>query len=215
MREPTDDLIDRLSASAVPVKPNQPPFVRLLLVALPILAIMTLVAAFAGDPHTVMDHMSDPAFAASTLSAVATGLTAIYAALAYAVPGRTNTGVTWVFMSALVWLVSSGVLCTRGMAAHQGADISIFASADCFVFIMMSGTVLALLFYTALRNAVFINTLQVTAMLGLAAATLGATLLAFFHPPESDLVDFGAHLAATAALILFMMTAGRGALASP
>jgi hypothetical protein len=88
-----------------------------------------------------------------------------------------------------------------------------FASADCFFFIMMSGTVVALLFYAALRNAVFINTLQVTAMLGLAAATLGATLLAFFHPPETDLVDFGAHLAATAALILFMMTAGRGALA--
>jgi len=45
---------------------------------------------------------------------------------------------------------------------------------------------------------------------GLAAL---ATLLAFFHPPETDLVDFGAHLAATAALILFMTTAGRGALA--
>ena len=45
------------------------------------------------------------------------------------------------------------------------------------------------------------------------SVTLGATLLAFFHPPESDLIDFGAHLAATAALILFMMTAGRGALA--
>ena len=107
----------------------------------------------------------------------------------------------------------SDVLCTRGMEAHQGAHISIFASADCFFFIMLSGTVVALLFYATLRNAVFINSLQVTAMLGLAAATLGTTLLAFFHPPETDLVDFGAHLAATAALILFMMTAGRGALA--
>ena len=213
MREPTDNLIDRLSADAAPVTPNQPPFVRLVLIALPILAIMAVVAALAGDPRTVMAHMSDPVFAASTLSAVATGMTSIFAALAYAVPGRINTGTQWVFMSAAVWLVSSGVLCTRGMAAHHGADISIFANADCFVFIMMSGTMVALAFYAALRNAVFINTLQVTAMLGLAAATLGATLLAFFHPPESDLVDFGAHLAATAALILFMMTAGRGALA--
>jgi hypothetical protein len=213
MREPTDDLISQLSSDAAPVTPNQPPLIRLLFVALPILAIMAVVAALAGDPHMVMDHMSDPAFALSTLSAVATGLTAIYAALAYAVPGRTNTGTTWVFTSALIWLISSGVLCTRGMAGHHGTDISIFASADCFFFIMLSGTVVALLFYAALRNAVFINTLQVTAMLGLAAATLGATLLAFFHPPETDLVDFGAHLAATAALILFMMTAGRGALA--
>jgi hypothetical protein len=213
MREPTDDLIDQLSSDAAPVTPNQPPFIRLLLVALPILAIMALVAAFAGDPRMVMDHMTDPAFAVSTLSAVATGLTSIYAALVYAVPGRANTGTPWVITSALVWLVSSGVLCTRGMEAHHGTDISVFASADCFFFIMLSGTVVALLFYAVLRNAVFINSLQVTAMLGLAAATLGATLLAFFHPPETDLVDFGAHLAATAALILFMMTAGRGALA--
>jgi hypothetical protein len=213
MREPTDDLINRLSADAAPVTPNQPPLVRLVLVALPILSIMAVVAAFAGDPHMVMDHMSDPAFAVSTLSAVVTGLTAIYAALSYAVPGRTNTGTSWVVISTLIWLVSSGILCTRGMTAHHGTDISIFASADCFFFIMLSGTVVALLFYGALRNAVYINTLQVTAMLGLAAATLGATLLAFFHPPETDLVDFGAHLAATAALILFMMTAGRGALA--
>jgi len=213
MREPTNDLINRLSADAAPVTPNQPPLIRLLFVALPILAIMALVAAFAGDPHMVMEHMSDPAFAVSTLSAVATGLTSIYAALAYAVPGRANTGTPWVITSTLIWLVSSGVLCTRGMEAHHGTDISIFASADCFVFVMLSGTVVALLFYAALRNAVFINSLQVTAMLGLAAATLGATLLSFFHPPETDLVDFGAHLAATAALILFMMTAGRGALA--
>lgn len=213
MREPTDDLINRLSADAAPVTPNQPPLIRLVLVALPILAIMAVVAAFAGDPRMVMDHMSDPVFAVSTLSAVVTGLTAIHAALSYAVPGRANTGTPWVITSALVWLVSSGVLCTRGMEAHQGTHISIFASADCFFFIMLSGTVVALLFYVALRNAVFINSLQVTAMLGLAAATLGATLLAFFHPPETDLVDFGAHLAATAALILFMMTAGRGALA--
>lgn len=213
MREPTDDLINRLSADAPPVTPIHPPIIRLILVALPILAIMALIAALAGDTQMVMDHMADPAFALATLSAVTTGLFAIYAALALSVPGRTRTGIPWVLASAVVWLISSGILCTRGMAGHHGADISIFASADCFFFIMMSGTVVALLFYAALRNAVFINSLQVTAMLGLAAATLGATLLAFFHPPETDLVDFGAHLAATAALILFMMTAGRGALA--
>ena len=137
MREPTDDLISQLSSDAAPVTPNQPPLIRLLFVALPILAIMAVVAALAGDPHMVMDHMSDPAFALSTLSAVATGLTAIYAALAYAVPGRTNTGTTWVFTSALIWLISSGVLCTRGMAGHHGTDISIFASADCFFFIIL------------------------------------------------------------------------------
>ena len=134
MREPTDDLINRLSADAPAVTPNHPPIIRLLLMALPILAIMALVAAFAGDPRMVMDHMLDPAFALSTLSAVATGLTSIYAALAYSVPGRTNTGTPWVLTSALVWLVSSGVLCTRGMAAHHGSDTSIFASADCFFF---------------------------------------------------------------------------------
>ena len=31
----------------------------------------------------------------------------------------------------------SDVLCTRGMEAHQGAHISIFASADCFFFIIL------------------------------------------------------------------------------
>lgn len=213
MREPTEDLIDRLSANAPPVTPNHPPVIRMLFLALPLLSIMALIAAFAGDPRMVMDHMSDPAFALATLSAATTGLSALFAALAFSVPGRTRTGMPWVLASSMVWLVSSGVLCTRGMSAHHGTDVSLFASANCFVFIMMSGTVIALLLYAALRNAVHVNALQVTAMLGLAAATLGATLLTFFHPPETDLIDFGAHLAATAALILFMMTAGRGALA--
>lgn len=212
MSKPTDDLIDRLAGSAGPITPIRPAAQRFAMICLPLLAIIALVAFWAGDPVTVMEHMSDPAFALSSIAAVLTGLASIFSAIAVSVPGRTRTGVSWVIIFALVWLVSTAFLCTRGMAAHQGHDISIFAGGDCFVFIMMSGTVLSLFLFATLRHSVCINTIRVTALMGLAAATLGATLLAFFHPPETDLVDFGAHLAATAALMLFMITAGRNAL---
>ncbi len=215
MSEPTDKLIDRLAGSAQPVRPNRPLVQRFALITIPIILGIALVGSIGGDPHTVMSHMTDPAFAMSTVSAALTGLAAIFAALTLSTPGRTRTGTTWVLFFAFIWLASSAVLCTRGMAAHAADDMDIFASADCFMFIMMSGTVLALLLQAVLRHMVFINAMKVTALLGLATATLGTTLLAFFHPPETDVVDLVAHLAATAALILFMITAGRGALQAP
>lgn len=215
MSEPTDNLIERLAGSAEPVRPNRPLVQRFAMITVPLIVLIVLVGSLGGDPGTVMNHMSDPVYALSTVSAALTGLAAIFAAMTLSTPGRVKTGTSWVLLFAFIWLASSAILCTRGMAAHAAEDTSIFAGADCFMFIMMSGTVLALLLQAVLRNMVFINAMKVTALLGLATATLGTTLLAFFHPPESDFVDLLAHLSATAALILFMITAGRGAMEAP
>lgn len=212
MRKSTDQLIDQLASGAPPVRPMASPFQRTVLLAAPILALLSATAVYAGNPATVLSHMNDTAFAVSTISALLTGLTSLFAALSNSVPGRIQSWTWLVLLPASAWLISSGIMCTSGMAGHQGPDISIFASADCFYFIMLSGTTISVIFYATLHSTVAVNSLRVTALAGLSAATLGATLLAFFHPPETDIIDFGAHLAATTALILFMVTSGRSAL---
>ena len=77
---------------------------------------------------------------------------------------------------------------------------------------MMTGTAIAVATYLLVRTTIAANTLSVTALIGLSAATLGMALLTFFHPPGTNPVDFLTHLTATIALVLFMVTAGRGAL---
>lgn len=212
MRKSTDQLIEQLSSGATPVRPALSPFLQTVLLAVPVLALLSFVAIYAGNPAVVFSHMTDLAYAVSTSSALMTGLAALFAAISTSVPGRVKSWTWLVLLPATAWLISSGIMCASGMTAHEGQDISIFASADCFYFIMLSGTVIALIFYAALRHSVTVNALKVASLAGLSAAMLGATLLAFFHPPETDLIDFGAHLAATAALILFMATSGRSAL---
>jgi hypothetical protein len=212
MSDPTDKLIERLSGEARPVRPQLSPVVRSLVILVPLLAAMVVYIAMRGHTTSVMQQMADPVFTIGLVASLATGIIAIVAALYVSVPGRAGNWPWAPVIPALAWF-SAGFWECATYVRHNGIhDYDILASLDCFMFIGLTGTAIALLLFAVLRNSVVSNLFGITALCGLGAATLGNTLLTFFHPPGTNPVDFVTHLTAVTALVTYMATLGRAAI---
>jgi hypothetical protein len=213
MSETTDKLIERLSGDAKPVRPQLPPFARSLLILVPLLTAMMSAIVMRGDTTSVMLQMANPVFTLGLVASLATGLIAIVAALYISVPGRAGNWAWAPVIPALAWFSAGFWECATYVSDNGIHDYDVFASMNCFMFIGLTGTAIALLLFAVLRNSVVSNLFGITALCGLGAATLGNTLLTFFHPPGTNPVDFITHLTAVTALVTYMTTLGRAAIA--
>ncbi|MEQ1755176.1 MAG: NrsF family protein [Micropepsaceae bacterium] len=212
MRKSTDKLIEHLSGTATPVKPLLPPSIRALMVLLPTLFVMALVAWKMGNLQLVLPAFANPPFAIAFFASLATGILSVLAALNISIPGRSDVWGWIPVIPAIAW-VGAGVWECAVYVQQAGVhDYNVFASADCFAFIVMTGTVVAMTLYYMLRNSVSTDLFAITALGGLGAATLANALLTFFHPPGTNPVDFLTHLTAVTGLIAYMATLGRSAL---
>jgi len=212
MSDQTDKLIERLSGDARPVRPQLPPFARSLAVLLPLLVAMAVAIRLSGAAPTVMAQMANPVFSVGLLGSLVTGMIAIVAAFYIAVPGRAGNWAWAPVLPALAWFVTGVWECASYVSQSGIHDYNMFASMNCFMFIGLTGTAIAVLLFLVLRNSVVSNLFAITALCGLGAATLANTLLMFFHPPGTNPVDFLTHLAAVTCLVTYMATLGRSAL---
>lgn len=211
MSEDTNSLIERLAREAQPVKPLAPPLVRAGVFVAMVFAVMTGLVAIGGHPDDTLSHLLDIPFAAELAGAVIAGVAAIVAAAMMSIPGR---AAAWIYLplpGVLLWLAGGGVECYREMAAGFEAR-SLFASSDCFWFIVTAGLPVAGAAYLLLRRAVPIHLVPVTALAGLGAALLAAALLQFMHAHGTNPIDFVTHVVAVGAVVLFMMVLGRAGL---
>lgn len=212
MRESTNALIKRLAHDALPVSPLLPPVLRAVALLLPVLGLMTAIAFLGGNPTSVSAHLADPVFTFAVAGSLLTGISAFVATFMLSVPGRSESWGWLPVVPAAIWLSASTVQCYRHIKESGIHDYSPFASADCFVFIVMTGTPIAVATHFLLRRVLSTSLIGVTALAGLASATLATALLTFFHPPGTNPVDFLTHVVAVSALVLYMTTLGRGAL---
>ena len=172
----------------------------------------TSVVAVTGVASTMVERLPDTIYVLELVATLLTGVTAVIAAATLTVPGRSYRWTLLPLPSVIVWFGCAAVRCYQHVAVFGIGALSPFESTNCFVFIAMVSMPLAIGLFFFLRRAAPINLGRVTALGGLGVAALAATLLQFFHPEDTTPVDFATHLAAVSAIVLFMMTFGRGAL---
>jgi len=90
---------------------------------------------------------------------------------------------------------------------------SLFASRECFAFILSAGVPTAGAAYLLLRRSLSIDVVRVTTLASLGAALLAAVLLQFVHAHGTNPVDFATHVVAVVTLMLFATAAGQIAFA--
>lgn len=208
MAEDTNTLIERLAGEAEPVKPLAPPALRAGVFVAAVVAVMGAFVAVAGHPMETLEHLSDPRFAAELAGALYAGVAAILAAVMLSIPGRSEAWIYLPLPGVALWLAGGAIECYGALAA--GFEVqSLFQARDCFWFILSAGLPVAAGAYVLLRRTVALHLLPVTALAGLSAALLAAVLLQFMHAHGTDPVDFVSHIAAVAAVVVLMMTAGR------
>ena len=212
MREPTDQLIEDLARDARPVKPLSPPLARAAVWIAVIVLGFGLIVVLTGAGPEMISRLRNGVYMLELTATFLTGIAATVAATMLTIPGRSHWWALLPLPSAIVWLGCATTRCYQHVAAFGFDKLSPLENVHCFVFIVMVGTPLAIALFFSLRRAAAINFAGVTALGGLGVASLAATLLQFFHPEDTTPVDVATHLAAVAAIIVFMTTLGRGAL---
>lgn len=205
----TDKLIETLAQDAKPVKPLAPPLMRAGLLLAMLFAAMGALAAYGGHVEETLAHLAGMPFALELIGALIAGVGAVVAAVMLSVPGRARA---WLYLPVpglALWLAGGGLECYRQVGELGYVQTSLFASQDCFFFIVGAGLPSAAASYIFLRRHLSVDAVRVTALAGLGAALLAAALLQFIHAHGTNPVDFGTHVVAVALLMLLAMAVGR------
>jgi hypothetical protein len=208
MRETTDTLIDRLAHEAKPVK-AQSPLLRATVFVAVVAVIMGAFGFAAGDAGGTIAHLTDMPFAMDLFGAAFAGVGAIVAAVVMAVPGRSRAWFYLPLPGIALWLVGGGMQCYRQVAELGYVPHSLFASQECFLFIVGAGLPTAIAAYLLLRRNLSVDVVRVTALAGVGAAMMAAVLLQFVHVHGANPVDFGTHVVAVVTVMLFAIVASR------
>jgi hypothetical protein len=210
----TQELIEKLVAECAPVRRLSPPFMRAAIWLGIVTTLATAAVWIMGDIPDMVCRLYVMRFALEMTGTLFTGAGAVVAAFYLSMPDRSRLWALLPVPPLLLWLSSAGVGCYLHWIDYGPEGWALGPSANCFVFIVGSSVPLAIALYWALKQAVPLDTLSVTAIGGLGVAALAATILQFFHPFDVTLIDLSVHVAAVLVVVILMSTLGRARLAS-
>ena len=207
--EATERLIDRLAASAGPVRRLRPPLVRATLWLLTVAAVATpLVLGFA-DLGATAERWRDPMVVLEFGSALLAGIAGVIAAFQLALPDRARAW-AWLPMPFLAaWLATSGAGCYAAWLRTGNTGFEFGEGATCLGFILGTGLPLGASLVWMLGRVRPLSPAPVAAIGGLGVAALAAVLLQFFHPFDITVTDLGMHAIAVAILVAFSTLTAR------
>ena len=205
----TDQLIERLAASAEPVRRLRPPWLRATLWLLAVAAAAAILLPFFANFHLFEDKFADPKFALELLGTLLTGIAAVVAAFYLSLPDRSGLWALLPLPPLALWLASSGYNCYREWITIGTNGWSLGESSHCFGTILGFSVPLGLALFLVLRRARPIAPVPASALGGLGIAGISAFLLQFNHPVDASFLDLGMHAAAIAVVVAASSLAGR------
>jgi hypothetical protein len=205
----TDDLIREIAASNAPVRRLRPPWVR---------ALIWLAIAAGYAALVVLLHPGTPAMTRSLLrtslmiewfAALATGLTAAWAAFASTVPGY-DRRILWLpVLPALVWAGTLGAGCLTDWLRLGASGLAIGPDWDCLPPGILIGSVPLIVILLMLRRGAPLRPNVSVVLAGLAVAGLGNAGLRLFHPGDASIMILTWHVGIAVALTAFAGLLGR------
>jgi len=201
MTSGTDGLIERLAASAGPVRRLRPPVLRAGLWLAAVAAALAAAVVLFADLDLFARRAADPKLAAELVFTLLTGILAVIAAFELSLPDRSGAWVLLPLPSLALWIASSGYSCWRHWLVHGPDGWVIGESAQCFRFILAVSVPLAVSLVLLLRRAAPLSPVRVAAVGGLGVAAMAAFALQFFHPFDVTFMDLAIHAAAVAIVV--------------
>lgn len=197
----TADLIETLSAQAVPVRRLRPPLVRIgawLLAAGLVLLVLALLYGIRPD---LAERLRQPSFALALAGALLTGVLAAAAAFHISLPDRSSAWLLLPLPPLALWLSTIGYGCLTDWVSIGPAGVEPGATLQCFVTLLIASVPSSAVLLVMLRHTARLRPTMVAMTGGLASAGLAAVALSLFHEIDASLMvllwNFG-----TAALIV-------------
>lgn len=201
MSDSYDSLIQSLGAELVPVRRLLPPWLRTLGWLLAVAAIAAVLFMHYGSADMLRRWSGAPDLAWAGLGALATAITAAWAAFALGVPGRRAAWAWLPLPAALLWLGASGLGCLREWIAPATHVASAHEASDCLLFIVAFSVPLSGLLIVLLRRACPLRPALTAVLIGLASAAASASLLEICHAFDAAATDLAMHTLAVGLVV--------------
>ena len=219
MNEPrereTDALIGTLAECAAPVSRLRSPHVRMATWFMISLAFAALVVAAMGLRPDIGDKLREPRFVTEVVAALMTSMLAAGAAFCAGCPGRPLWERFAPLPALAVWLASIGSGCWDAWLSHGPDGLRITPDLMCFPYIVLVGSLPAVLILAMIRRGAPIAPITATMLASLAAAALGAAALRLFHMQDASLMVLVWHVGSVALLTGIGALMGRSFLRWP
>lgn len=196
----TDRLIERLAADAAPVRRLRPPGRRLALwlaLSVPYVAVVAYIHGLVVDLPALGDN---PRFAIEEAAALATALTAGYAAFSTLVPGRSRAVVWLPLIPLSVWLVSIGKGCIDDWIRLGTVGLTVKIDWMCIPPMAWVGIVPVIAMVVMLRRGAPLMPRTTVALGGLAIGALANAGLQLFHLGDISIMVLVWHFGTTVLL---------------
>jgi len=209
MAPSTDQLIERLAASAGPVRRLRPPLVRASLWLLAVAAAAAIVVPFFANFALFNAKLQDGKFILELAGTLLTGITAVIAAFYLSIPGRSPASMLLPIPPLVLWLASSGYNCYREWIVYGASGWHLGETTACFGTIIGFSVPLGVALIVMLRRARPVAPVPVAALGGLGVAAISAFLLQFNHDVDASFLDLGVHALAVAIVVLAISAMAR------
>jgi hypothetical protein len=184
----TSDLIASLAANMTPVRRLRPPVIRAACWLLLAAVVLTLLAISQGIRVDLAQRLREPAFAASMVASIFTGVLSAIAAFLVSLPDRSRLWLLLPVPPLVVWLSNIGYQCLTQWIVIGPDGVSLGEAARCFATLVLTSLPLSLAMLVMLRYAAPLRPTAVTFMGSLAVAAITATALSLFHTIDATLM---------------------------
>ena len=198
---PHDRLIETLTADLAPVRRLLAPSIRALIWLALVVAIALVLAAYSDLPAMWQRLTGAPDMWLAFVGSIGTAILAAVAAFQLSLPDRSRAWAWLPLPALLLWLGASGAGCLRTtfVAETHAADMD--EARMCLTFIIGLSIPLSAVLFVMLRRACPLQPGLTAMIAGLAAAAAAATLLNFFHPYDTALLDLVVHIVAVSLVV--------------
>jgi hypothetical protein len=205
----TPELIERLSASATPVRRLRPPMQRAglwLLFATVVLAVLALSHGVRPDLAT---KLGQPVFAAGLVGSLLTGILATITAFCLSVPDRSRLWLLLPVPALVLWVATIGYGCLTDWVSIAPGGLRLGSTLDCFLTLVLASLPPAVLLLAMLRHTAPVQPRILPAIGGLAVAGIAATSMSVLHELDATIMVLIWNLGAAALIVGLGGTIGR------
>lgn len=176
-----DELIDRLSERATPVRRLGPPWQGALLWLVMAMALMAVAVSVSGFRHDIEERLGLMHEQVNLGFGLLTGILAAFAAFSLARPDGDRRWAWLPLLPALGWVAGMGLGCLVDLWQGGLAGLGMSTSLTCAKFILGFGIPMTGVMLWMVRHGALVRPVSVAAMAGLAAAAMASIGLTLLH----------------------------------
>ena len=184
----TQELIDALVETAVPVRRQRPPLARAGLWLLVAAIVLGLIAIAHGVRPDLGERLHQPLFVIGMIGALATGVLAAIAAFRVSLPDASRWWLLLPLPALAVWFSTIGYGCLIDWVRIGPDGIGMGEAVQCSATLLMTSVPLSIAIVAMLRYAALLRSIEVSTAAGLAVAAITSFALSLFHDLDATIM---------------------------